>query len=65
MKDLLPALMFAAFGGWWLIFPDSVLRFYAWFHRGKVKLPQPLIIRIIGAASIVLIGVIYATVGFR
>ena len=57
-SDSLPFVAFISFGVWWLAFPQSVIRFYAWFHKGKIKLPQPAAVRAIGAGWIVLIAVI-------
>jgi hypothetical protein len=36
------------FGLWWTFFPKSVIKFYFWFHNGRVKMPKPIVIRVIG-----------------
>ena len=41
-------VIFGGFGLWWALFPNSVIRFYKWFHNGKVKMASPKAIRIIG-----------------
>jgi len=46
------------FGLWWLVFPKSVTSFYSWFHRGRVKMPGTLAIRLAGALWIVLVTVV-------
>ena len=50
LDTIVPYLFFAGFGIWWAIFPKSVIKFYTWFHKGKVKMPKPNVIRIIGIA---------------
>jgi len=37
-------------GLWWITFPGSVIKFYTRFHRGKVKLPREVGVRLAGAA---------------
>ena len=49
----------AAFGIWWMALPRSVIAFYAWFHRGRVKLPSPSGVRIAGAIwTLLMLGVL-------
>jgi hypothetical protein len=36
------------FGLWWAFFPQSVVRFYTWFHNGKGKMPKLIAIRVMG-----------------
>jgi hypothetical protein len=55
VSDYIGALAFGAFGLWWLLHPASVLRFYAWFHRGRVRLPPPAGIRVAGLLWIVVV----------
>jgi hypothetical protein len=47
-SDIGAIALFGGFGLWWVLLPDSVVRFYRWFHRGQVKMPTPLAIRFIG-----------------
>ncbi len=50
------------FGIWLLLFPRSVVRFYSWFHRGAVKMPQTFGVRLSGAFWIVLVSIVMLTV---
>jgi len=60
-SDILGFSLFASFGLWWALFPQSVIRLYTWFHRGKVKMPRLAAIRMMGTAWIVLVSVITLT----
>jgi succinate-acetate transporter protein len=51
--DVVGASLFIAFGLWWLLLPRSVVRFYAWLHRGKVRGPRIPAVRVLGALWIV------------
>ena len=31
-----------------LVFPRTVIAFYTWFHRGKVRMPEPFGMRLAG-----------------
>ena len=53
VSDVVGASPFIAFGLWWLLLPRSVVRFYAWFHRGKVRAPSIPAVRVLGALWIV------------
>ena len=57
-SDIGAIALFGGFGLWWVLLPDSVVRFYRWFHRGQVKMPTPLIIRFIGIAWLILFGAV-------
>jgi hypothetical protein len=46
--DYVGVIVFGGFGLWWLLFPNNVIKFYTWFHRGRVSFPPQLVIRIIG-----------------
>jgi succinate-acetate transporter protein len=48
-SDVVGFTAFAGFGLWWILFPTSVIRLYAWFHRGKARLPGPRGVRLAGA----------------
>jgi len=45
------------FGLWWVLFPNSVVRFYAWFHSGRVE-PKASQVRAAGACWIALVLVV-------
>jgi hypothetical protein len=47
-----------AFGLWFILFPRSVIRFYTWFHRGRVKMPEPFGVRLAGGIWVSFIAVI-------
>ena len=55
-NDLVLILLAGGYGVWLLGFPNSVIRLHTWFHSGKVKMPSPLVIRIIGAVWLGLIA---------
>jgi succinate-acetate transporter protein len=50
--------LFLGFGLWWVIFPKIVIRFYAWFHRGRIKPPSVLGVRLAGAMWILLMMIV-------
>ena len=50
--EILPFIILAM---WWIFLPQNVLNFYIWFHRGKIKLPKPIVIRILGFLWLVVI----------
>jgi uncharacterized membrane protein YvlD (DUF360 family) len=55
LKLVVP-LTFVALGVWWIVFPGSVIRFYTWFHRGRVAMPASTLgIRLAGAFWVVLV----------
>ncbi len=54
--DIAEPALFASFGLWWVILPQSVIRLYDRFHGGRVRLPSPFAIRCIGIGWIILIG---------
>jgi hypothetical protein len=53
--DWIGTLAFAAFGAWWIVLPRSVIRFYGWFHRGRLRAPSTVGIQIVGAFWILLV----------
>src|SRR5439155_15787317 len=55
MSDYIGFGIFLGWGLWWLVFPNSAIRFYTRFHSGKVRLPRPLGVRLAGALWIVLV----------
>jgi hypothetical protein len=34
-SDIIGFSLFASFGFWWMLFPNSVVRLYAWLYRDK------------------------------
>ena len=59
-SDVVGSIVALSFGLWLVLFPRSVVRFYTWFHRGKVRLPGILVMRLIGAGWIALVlGVLW------
>jgi len=59
LSDYIALILFAGFGLWWLLFPNSVIRFYTWFHRGRISIPRNLmIIRVAGGLWIALVLVV-------
>jgi hypothetical protein len=59
-SDYIGFCLALAFGLWWLAFPGSVIRFYTWFHRGRVRMPSRFGIRLAGALWIALVVVVTA-----
>jgi hypothetical protein len=57
-SDQLGFALLLGFGLWWVFLPASVIRFYSWFHRGKVKLPPPRGIRLAGGLWCAVAGLI-------
>jgi hypothetical protein len=47
-----------AFGLWWVLFPESVIRFYSWFHRRRPPIPGTRGVRLAGAIWLVLLIVV-------
>jgi hypothetical protein len=47
--DAVGILSYSAFGLWWLLLPRSVIRFYAWFHKGQGRAPTVGGVRLAGA----------------
>jgi hypothetical protein len=56
-SDMLGMALFGGFGLWWFFAPTSVVGFYTWFTRGRVKLPRSGAIRLIGAGWFILVVV--------
>ena len=54
-SDYLGLLLFGTPGLWMVAFPGSFIRFYTWFHRGTVRLPEGRVIRLMGVLWIVLV----------
>ena len=56
--NILGLVLVAGFGLWWVVFPESVIRFYTWFHSGKVQMPKPSGVRIAGALWLLLVTLV-------
>jgi len=46
------------FGLWWLVFPMSVVSFYTWFHKGRVKMPGTFGVRLAGVFWVLLVSIV-------
>jgi succinate-acetate transporter protein len=55
LGDIVGMALFGSFGLWWALFPNATIRFYRWFHRGKVQIPSPRAIRFIGVGWFLLV----------
>ena len=64
-SDIAGLIAFAAFGLWWIAFPRSVIRFYSWFHRGRIRLPRAAVVRVAGALYVTLLIVVWWLQAFR
>jgi len=56
-SDYAGIAFFGGFGLWWVLFPKSVIRFYTWFHRGRISLAgtEEWKIRLIGGLWVALV----------
>jgi len=60
VQDYISRSLFVAFGLWFIFFPASVIRFYTWFHGGKVEIPGGTpAVRLAGACWVVLVVTIF------
>jgi hypothetical protein len=50
-----------AFGLWLVLFPESVIKYYTWFHRGYFKSPGPSGVRLAGVLWSILVVVVGLT----
>jgi len=55
LSDCIGLGMCVGFGLWWVLLPNSVVRFYTWFHHGRVKLPRVSTVRLVGGLWIALV----------
>ncbi len=46
--DYIGLVLCVGFGLWWALFPNSVIKFYTWFHHGRVSLPKQSAVRVVG-----------------
>jgi hypothetical protein len=59
VSDYIMIGVFGGFGLWWVIFPQSVVQFYTWFHRGAVKMPRSLFgVRLAGVLWLALLATV-------
>ena len=58
ISDVLAIVLFGGFGLWWVFFPVAVIRFYSWFHRERVQLPSPAVVRFMGVGWLLLFGLV-------
>ncbi len=59
--DYVGIAIFGGFGLWWVVFRKSVIRFYTWFHRGRISLAgaREWMIKLIGLLVIALVLATY------
>ncbi len=58
VSDAVGSTFGVAFGLWWVFLPNSVIRFYTWFHRSAVQLPPTKGVRLAGLVWLLIIGVV-------
>jgi hypothetical protein len=57
-SDVIALVLLISFGIWWVCAPRSVIRFYSWFHGGKVRVAKPNGIRIIRISGLLWIALV-------
>lgn len=57
-SDYLGFALAVGFGLWWVVFPTSVITFYTWFHKGRVKTPSASGVRLAGAMWTLLVTIV-------
>jgi hypothetical protein len=50
VSNVFGVALFSAFGLWWLLAPESELHLYRRLHGEKLRLPSPVVIRVLGGA---------------
>jgi succinate-acetate transporter protein len=60
LSDYFGFAVFVGFGLWWVVFPMSVVNFYSWFHRGRVKMPGTFGVRLAGVLWVLLVSIVMA-----
>ena len=55
LSDYLGFALAVGFGLWWVVFPASVIGFYTWFHKGRVKTLSAFAVRLTGVLWILLV----------
>ena len=60
LSDYLGYALAVGFGLWLAVFPASVIGFYTWFHKGRVRMPGAFAVRLTGALWILLVTVVLA-----
>jgi hypothetical protein len=63
-SDYLGFALSVGFGLWWAVFPRSVVSFYTWFHRGRVKMPGIFLVRLVGVLWILMVFIV-TVISFR
>jgi hypothetical protein len=53
--DYIGLVPYVGFGLWWVLFPNSVIKFYTWFGRRRVSLPKQSAVRVLGVLWIALV----------
>jgi hypothetical protein len=59
-NDYLGFALTLGFGLWWAVFPTSVVSFYTWFYRGRVKIPGLILIRLVGVSWMLFVCIVWA-----
>ena len=57
-NDAIGSAVVLSFGLWWVVSPESVIRFYTWFHRGRAALPGARRVRIAGTLWLAIAGAV-------
>ena len=57
LSDYLGYALAVEFGLWLAVFPASVIDFYTWFHKGRVRMPGAFAVRLTGALWILLVTI--------
>ena len=57
-SDYVGTAILLGFGFWWILFPESVIRFYTWFHKRKSRLPGARWVRIMGVVWVLAVAVV-------
>ena len=60
LSDYLGYALAVGFGLWLAVFPASVIGFYTWFHKGRVRMPGAFAVRLTGALWILLVTIVLA-----
>ena len=56
MSDYIGFGIFLGWGLWWLVFPNSAIRFYSRFHSAfGLKAPRPLVVRLAGVVIVLVV----------
>jgi hypothetical protein len=58
LSDYVGCSLAVGFGLWWVIFPSSVIGFYTWLHKDRIKTPGAFGVRLTGALWILLVTIV-------